>query len=71
LSGRSSAPLVRPLAKTAIKGSILAYREATKLYDETAGGIDVLIKEAAQEPGPELAAEAVEEIATELAEAAI
>jgi hypothetical protein len=25
-------PLVRPLAKAAIKGGIMAYREATKLY---------------------------------------
>ena len=29
-------PLVRPLAKTAIKGGISAYREATRLYDGTA-----------------------------------
>ena len=64
-------PLVRPLAKTAIKGGILAYHEATRLYEATAGGIGDLIKEAAQELGPELAAEAVEEVGAEVAEEAI
>jgi hypothetical protein len=38
--------LVRPVAKTAIKGGILAYREATKLYEGAVGGIGDLAKEA-------------------------
>jgi hypothetical protein len=51
-------PVVRPLAKTADKGGISAYRETTRLYELTASGIGDLIKEATQELGPELAAEA-------------
>ena len=64
-------PVVRPLAKTAIKGGISAYREATRLYEVTAGGIGDLIKEVTQELGPELAAEALEEVGAEIAEEVI
>jgi hypothetical protein len=66
-----AAPILRPLAKTAIKGGILAYREAMTLYDVTAGGIGDLVKEAVQEVAPEMAAEAVEEIGAELVEEAV
>jgi hypothetical protein len=64
-------PLVRPLAKTAIKGGILAYREATRLYDGTVRGIGDLAKEAMEEVGPELAQEAAEKIGADLAEEAV
>ena len=60
-------PLVRPLAKTAIKGGILAYREATRLYDGTMRGIGDLAREAMEEVGPDLAKEAVEEVGADLA----
>jgi len=64
-------PLVRPVAKSAIKGGILAYREATRLYDGTMRGIGDLAKEAADELGPELAKEAVEEVGVDLAKEAL
>jgi hypothetical protein len=61
-------PLVRSLAKTAIKGGILTYREATRLYDGTVRGIDDLAKEAIEEIGTNLTKEAIEEVGTDLAE---
>ena len=64
-------PLVSPLARTAIRGGILAYHEATKLYEATAGGIGDLIKEAAQELGPGIGGGAAEEVGAEVAEEAI
>jgi hypothetical protein len=48
-----AAPVLRPLAKTAIKGGILAYRGA-------AGLVGDLVAEVAAEGGGEIAAEAVE-----------
>ena len=64
-------PLVRPLAKTAIKGGILAYREATWLYDGTVRGIGDLAREAIEEVGPDLAKEVLEEVGANLAKEAI
>ena len=64
-------PLVRPLAKTAIKGGIVAYREATRLYDDTVREIGDLAKEAIEEVGPDLAKEAAVEIGAELAKEAL
>jgi hypothetical protein len=64
-------PLVRPVAKTAIKGGILAYREAAKLYEGTVAGIGDLTTEAIEELGPELAKEAATEVATDLAKEAL
>ena len=53
-----AAPILRPLAKTAIKGGILAYQGAAELVE----GISDLVAEAAAETGgeqtPEGAAEA-------------
>jgi hypothetical protein len=60
-------PLVRPLAKTAIKGGISVYREATRLYDGTMRGIGDLAAEAIAEIGPDLAEEAVEGAVEEVA----
>ena len=64
-------PLVRSLAKTAIKGGILAYREATRLYDGTVRGINDLTKEAIEEIGANLTKEAIEEVGTDLAGEAV
>jgi hypothetical protein len=64
-------PLVRPLAKTAIKGGIVAYREATRLYGDTVREIGDLAKEAIEEVGPDLAKEAAVEIGAELAKEAL
>lgn len=44
-----AAPILRPLAKTAIKGSILAYQGAAGLFE----GIGDLVAEAAAEAGQE------------------
>ena len=44
-----AAPILRPLAKTAIKGSILAYQGAAELVE----GISDLVAEAAAEAGGE------------------
>ena len=63
--------LTRPVAKAAIKGGILAYHEATKLYEGTARGISDLAKEAMDELGPDLAKEVVTEVGTDLAEDAL
>jgi hypothetical protein len=48
-----AAPILRPLAKTAIKGGMLGYRSA-------AGWIGDLVTEAAAESGGEVAAQAAE-----------
>ena len=62
--------LVRPLAKTVIKGGISVYREAMTLYGGAMGSISDLTKEAIEEIGADLAQEAaegaVEEIAADL-----
>ena len=34
-----AAPLLRPIAKTAIKGGVLAYNGAKALYDQAASGV--------------------------------
>jgi hypothetical protein len=60
-------PLLRPVAKTAIKSGILIYREAAALYEGTAREIGDLAKEAMDELGPELAKEAVIEAGADLA----
>ena len=44
-------PVMRPLAKTAIKGGLIAYREAERLYDEVSQGISEMAQEAQQEVG--------------------
>ena len=64
-------PLLRPVAKTAIKGGILVYREAAKLYEGTAREIGDLAKDAMREVGPELVQEAVIEVGADLAEGAL
>ena len=51
-----AAPILRPLAKTAIKGGILAYRGAAGWVE----GIADLVAEAAAEGGGEVATQAVE-----------
>jgi hypothetical protein len=78
-----ASPTLRPLAKAAIKGGILAYREATRLCDGTVRGFGDLVKEAIEELGGDLtketvkeagaglAKEAVEEVATDLVKEAI
>jgi hypothetical protein len=60
-------PMARPLAKAAMKGGILAYREATRLYDGTIRGIGDLATEALEEIGSEVAKEGIEEAGAELA----
>lgn len=64
-------PLVRPLAKAVIKGGVLAYREAERLYDGAAGGIGDLAKEAIAELGPEVVQEAVEKVGVAAVEEAL
>jgi hypothetical protein len=49
-------PILRPLAKTAIKGGILAYQGAAGLFE----GIGDLVAEAVAEGGGEVATRAVE-----------
>jgi len=51
-----AAPVLRPLAKTAIKGGILAYQSAAGLVE----GIGDLVAEAVTEGGGEVATRAVE-----------
>lgn len=51
-----AAPILRPLAKTAIKGGILAYRGAAGMLE----GLGDLVAEAAAEGGGEAAEEALE-----------
>ena len=49
-------PILRPLAKTAIKGGILAYRGAAGMF----GGLSNLVAEVVAEGGEEVAEEALE-----------
>ena len=51
-----AAPILRPLAKTAIKGGILAYQGAVGLVE----GVGDLVAEAVVESGEEVAQRAVE-----------
>ena len=51
-----AAPILRPLAKTAIKGGILAYRGGVGLVE----GIGDLVAEIVAEDGEEVAEEVVE-----------
>jgi hypothetical protein len=44
-------PVMRPIAKTAIKGGLIAYREAERLYDDVSQGISEMAQEAQQEVG--------------------
>jgi len=53
-----AAPILRPLAKTAIKGGILAYQGATGVFE----GIGDLVAEAVAEGGEEVAEEALEAV---------
>jgi hypothetical protein len=76
-------PILRPLAKTAVKGGILGYREAARLCDSTVRGSGDLAREAivelggdatkkaAEEVGTNLAKEVVEEVAVDLAKEAV
>ena len=48
-------PIARPLAKAAIKGGILAYRETARLYNDSMSGMGEIAREAAEEVGaPEM-----------------
>ena len=58
-------------AKTAIKGGILIYHEAAKMYEATAREIGDLAREAIDELGPEVAKEAAIEVGADLAEEAL
>jgi uncharacterized membrane protein len=51
-----AAPILRPLAKTAIKGGFLTYRGAAGIL----GGLSDLVAEAVAEGGEEVAEEALE-----------
>jgi hypothetical protein len=51
-----AAPILRPLAKTAIKGGILAYQGAAEMF----GGLSNLVGEAVARGGEEVAEEALE-----------
>jgi|GraSoi2013_115cm_1033766.scaffolds.fasta_scaffold152613_1 hypothetical protein len=42
-------PVLRPIAKTAIKGGLIAYREAEQLYNDATQGIAEMAQEAQQE----------------------
>jgi hypothetical protein len=54
-----AAPILRPLAKTAIKGGILAYQGAAGLFE----GIGDLVAEAAAETGGEISPPASQRVA--------
>ena len=41
-------PVLRPIAKTAIKGGLVAYREAGRLYNDAAQAINETAQEAQQ-----------------------
>lgn len=64
-------PLALPLAKTAIKGVIVTYREAKRLSDDTMRGVGNLVKEALEEVGPDPAQEVAKEVGTDLAKEAV
>jgi hypothetical protein len=44
-------PALRPIAKTAIKGGLIAYREAERLYTDATQGVAEITREAQQEVG--------------------
>ena len=44
-------PALRPIAKTAVKGGLIAYREAERLYNDTTHGIAEMAQEALKEVG--------------------
>ena len=44
-----AAPLLRPIAKAAIKGGIYAYDSALELYHQAASGMNELVTQAQQE----------------------
>ena len=46
---RLIAPALRPVAKAAIKGGLIAYREAERLYNDATQGIADITREAQQE----------------------
>ena len=50
-------PVLRPIAKTAIKGGLIAYREAEQLYNDATQGIAEMAQEAQQEIGATTAAQ--------------
>ena len=50
------APILRPVAKTAIKGGILAYQGAAELFE----GVNDLVAEAVAEAGEEATTHALE-----------
>jgi hypothetical protein len=64
-------PILRPLAKATVKGGILGYREATRLYARAASDFGDIIKEAAEELAGDVAKETVEEVGADLVEEAL
>jgi hypothetical protein len=46
-----AAPVLRPIAKAAIKGGIYAYNGAVELYEQAATGVSELAAEAQREAG--------------------
>jgi len=44
-------PVVRPIAKTVIKGGLFAYREAERLYAGAVEAVGDMVQEAQQEMG--------------------
>ena len=44
-------PIARPLAKTVIKGGLIAYRQAEQLYTGAIEGVGDIVAEAQQEMG--------------------
>jgi hypothetical protein len=50
-------PLARPIAKTLIKGGLIAYREAEQLYTGAVEGVSEVAQEAQQEIGATLLAQ--------------
>src|SRR5260370_17376141 len=44
-------PVLRPIAKTAIKGGLIAYREAEQLYNDATQRIPEIAQDAQQEIG--------------------
>jgi hypothetical protein len=57
LTYSSVGPVLRPIAKTAIKGGLIAYREAEQLYNDATQGIAEMAQEAQQEIGATTAAQ--------------
>jgi hypothetical protein len=50
------APVARPIAKSVIKGGLMAYRQAEQLYSGAVEGIGDIVAEAQQEIGATTAA---------------